>query len=153
MPLHRVRGSRRTILACALGLGLPGGPLGCQGPGGSPLPDGTNDEPVSFSRQVEPILTSVCATCHQQGGAADLEGIPLRLTADAAYDMLVGRASVQQSDLLLVAPGDAEQSYVFQKISRDNPPVGLRMPQFAPPLPETQIALIRDWIDQGAMDN
>ena len=66
---------------------------------------------------------------------------------------LVDQLSVQRNDLTLVVPGDSASSLLFQKVSTDNPPVGLRMPRFAPPLSESEIDLIREWIDQGALDN
>ncbi len=108
---------------------------------------------VSFSQQVIPILTVQCAGCHSPGGIADLAGIPSHLTADVAFASLVNEPSVQDSALTLVVPGDADTSLLIQKITQDNPPVGLRMPKFAPPLSNEEVNLIRDWINQGAVNN
>ena len=39
------------------------------------------------------------------------------------------------------------------KVNSDNPPVGERMPFLAAPLDADEIAVIRNWINQGALDN
>ncbi len=101
------------------------------------MPDPSNDGPISFSVQVQPIFTTNCAGCHSPGGEADLDGIVLKLTADVSFDLLVDRPSVQQPDLTLVIPGDSSSSLLFLKVSTDSPPVGLRMPRFAPPLSQS----------------
>ena len=117
-------------------------------------PNGTpSDEMISFARQIQPILAVNCAGCHSPGGAADLAGIALTLTEDVAYDMLVNQPSVQDLFFTFVVPGDAESSLLLLKVSSDDPPIGDRMPRFAPPLTAAEIALIRDWINQGAQDN
>ena len=90
---------------------------------------------------------------HSVGGFADTQGIDVRLTADVAYDMLIDQPSVQDPSLTLVVADDADASWLFQKISSDNLPVGIRMPFGAPALPQDDIELIRQWIDQGALDN
>ncbi len=113
-------------------------------------PDG---DPVSFSGRIQPIFTTACAGCHSEGGLADLSGIVLRLTADVSFSLSVGQQSVQRPDLTLVVPGDPASSLLFLKISSDTPPVGERMPRSAPPLSPLEIDLIRDWIDQGALNN
>ncbi len=124
---------------------------------GCPVQGTTSEKPddgeVSFSSQVQPILTRSCAGCHSPGGAADLAGIELQLTADVAHDLLVDRPSVQLPDLLLVAPGDSASSLLLLKVSSDFPPIGTRMPRFAPVLSDREVELIRGWIDQGAANN
>ena len=108
---------------------------------------------MSYSSQIQPILTVNCAGCHSPGGAADLFGIPLTLTEDVSYEMLVNEQSVQDPAFAFVVPGDAETSLLFLKVSSDTPPFGDRMPRFAPALTDEENALIRAWIDQGALDN
>lgn len=115
-----------------------------------------NDDPmsrvVSFSNDIQPILNQTCAICHSEGGFADRQGINVRLTVDESFATTVNQQSVQDETLTVIVPGDAEASLLFQKISSDDPPVGARMP-LGGMLTDDQIALIRDWIDQGAMDN
>lgn len=151
-------------LVCLLQAGLAFGVAGCAGGGGlySTSSDGpvggssdgpAEGEPVSFANHIQPILTVKCTDCHIPGGLADLAGIELKLTEDVSYALLVDQPSVQDPSLTLVVPGDAESSLLYLKISSDNPPVGLRMPEFAPALSQGDQTLIRDWIDQGAMEN
>ncbi len=114
-------------------------------------PDAGND--VSFAGDIQPIFTTACAGCHSSGGAADLAGIALMLTEGEAYDLLINVPSVQDTDLTLVVPGDPDASLLLAKVESDEPPVGLRMPRFAPALSDDEIALIRSWIEQGADNN
>ncbi len=125
--------------------------LGCQGSVNEPAsPTG---ETVSFSADIQPIFNANCTTCHRTGGLADMEGIRLRLTEDDSFDLLVDQPSSQQSDLTLVVPGASSASLLFLKVSSDSPPVGSTMPLFGARLSSTDLGLIRDWIDQGALDN
>jgi hypothetical protein len=58
---------------------------------------------------------------------------------------------VQRSDLLRVAPGDPENSYLVHKVEGRPGIIGLRMPRNGPPfLTEGQIRIIRRWIELGA---
>jgi len=70
-----------------------------------------------------------------------------------SYNNLVNQPSAQRPDLTLVIPGDSASSLVFQKVSQNSPPVGSRMPSLGDPLTAGELALLRDWIDQGALDN
>ena len=112
---------------------------------------GSNGDTISFARDVQPILTTFCATCHVEGGLADLSGIALRLTEAEALDGRIGGMSVQDPSLAFVVPGDSSSSLLFLKISMVDPPVGDRMPFALLPLEDDEIAIIRDWSDQGAV--
>lgn len=140
------------LIACG-GSVTPRSPDGATGVGDGD-PNGTpSDEMISFKEQIQPIFTVNCAGCHSPGGAADLAGIRLTLTNDVSYDLLVNQQSVQDPSFTFVVPGEAESSLLLLKVSSDDPPIGDRMPRFAPPLTAAEIALIRDWINQGAPDN
>ncbi len=145
------------VVMMALGTACPGnldGASPVQGPDAEDLPeDPPEGAAVSFSEDVLPILTSACADCHRDGGIADQAGIALRLVEDLALDMLLNNNSVQDESLGFVKPGDSASSLMFLKISSATPPVGSRMPFQGAPLSDAQIATIRDWIDQGALDN
>ena len=112
-----------------------------------------SDVPVSFSRDIQPVLTANCAGCHSPGGAADLAGIEVFLREGESYDLIVNRQSVQDPNWTIVKPGDPANSLLYLKVSSNNPPVGVRMPRFAPPLAPAQIDTIRRWIEEGAEDN
>ena len=154
MSSNGIRAPRFVFPIWAATVGLLASGLACQVnvPVSEPPPErgGT----VSFATQIQPILVTYCSGCHSPGGAAVVNnGIPMHLTEGEAYDAIVNQPSVQDATWTLVVPGDSASSLLFLKVSSDNPPVGVRMPQFSPPLSEAEIGLIRDWIDQGALNN
>jgi len=141
-------GCSTSVVPAPIDNGDGGGNASGGGAGG-----GGVDEAVSFAADVQPIFTTACAGCHSPGGNADLAGIPTFLRDGESYDMLVNVASVQDDELVLVVPGDSAASLLYQKVASNSPPVGSRMPRFAPALSEDEIKLIQDWIDQGAENN
>ena len=70
-------------------------------------------------------------------------------SAAASFANLVNVSSVQQPSLLRVAPGDADASYLVQKIE-GTAAVGSRMPLGGGALDAATIDAIRAWIDSGA---
>lgn len=149
---HILAPSRNVTLGTVfcLALGLIGGSSGC---GSETAVSSPRERPVSFSADIQPILATNCAGCHSRGGSADLSGIELTLTEDVAYEELVHQQSVQRRELAFIVAGDAGSSLFYLKVSSDDPPVGVRMPRFAPPLLAGEIDLIRRWIEQGALNN
>ncbi len=124
---------------------------GCPSP--TDQPDPPVDGVVLFSTHIQPIFNASCRVCHRPGGIALLRGIEVQLLEGVSYDFLVDRPSVQDPELTLVVPGDSSASLLYLKVSASAPPVGSRMPLNRSALTQTQINLIRDWIDQGALDN
>jgi len=124
------------------------------GCGGGPVnpPAEQVTENVSFSQQIQPIFDSHCTVCHAVGGLA-LNTVTLELTEGDSYAMLVGQASSQDVAQTLVVAGDSSASLLFLKVSSDNPPVGSTMPLTGGRLSSEELGLVRDWIDQGALDN
>lgn len=118
--------------------GSDGGSNG--GPPGGPPPAGGE-----FRQIQDTIFTPICTNCHA-GAAAPLG---LRLDEANSYAMLVDVPSVQVPTLRRVAPGDPESSYLVQKLE-GRAAVGARMPLGGPPLPQSSIDLVRQWIAQGA---
>jgi len=92
---------------------------------------------VNFVEDIQPIFQENCYKCH--GPNAQLSGLRLDLKQSA----LAG--GIQGKDIL---PGKAFESALYARVA------GLggvsRMPMGGKPLPDTQIELIRLWIDQGA---
>ncbi|NOS99539.1 MAG: hypothetical protein HOP29_02810 [Phycisphaerales bacterium] len=146
-PCRHSRVARNAVLLLVIGLA----PGACQGPAN--LPGQATGEVVSYADHIQPMLTAKCVSCHQEGGLADLVGIALRATPGEAHDSMVNQPSVQDPTLMLIVPGDAEASLIYQKVSSDSPPVGMRMPSLGAPLTSDELALLRDWINQGALDN
>ncbi|MFQ5412693.1 MAG: hypothetical protein ACE5EC_10365 [Phycisphaerae bacterium] len=125
--------------------------LACQDQANTPGP--STGRVVSFANDIQPIFNELCIGCHVIGGFADQQGIPLRLIEGQSFAMLVNQKSSQNTDLTLVIPGDSANSLLFQKLSSDSPPVGALMPLVGRRLTSEELALVRDWIDQGAKDN
>ena len=118
--------------------------------------DGSGVEPgdVSFSQQVQPILTDRCAFggCHASTSPAADQS----LAEGLAYVNVVNVPSQELPSMDRVEPGDPDQSYLVHKIQGthlDMGGSGLRMPRGQEPLSDDQIRLIRAWIQQGARNN
>ncbi len=102
---------------------------------------------------VQAILTARCALpgCH----SGQFPSNNLNLEAGNSFDQLVGmdpfNANAAGMGILRVDPGDALNSYILIKVA-GTPPFGLgsQMPLFADPLSESDVATIRDWINDGA---
>lgn len=127
-----------TLTGCQGGVNTPGGPVG---------------RAVSLAGDVQPILSQKCATCHAAGGFGSAFGSNLALNSGATFGSTVNQPSDQRPDLLRVKPGDSANSLLYLKVSSNNPPVGATMPLLGERLSSSELALLRDWIDQGALDN
>jgi len=94
---------------------------------------------TSFRSAVLPILrTNRCETCH--GGTS---GLTVGTVAGLLHGGDHGPA---------VLPGNADSSLIIRKLS-PSPPFGSRMPLGGPYLPDSTVAVIRAWINEGAKDN
>jgi hypothetical protein len=91
------------------------------------------------------VFTPICSVCHAGGGAPQ----GLRLDAANAYNLLVGVPSTEVPSILRVKPGDPGNSYIVQKLE-GHAAVGAQMPFGGPPLTADVIAVIRQWITDGA---
>jgi len=123
------------------GLDQNGQPIGTSG--GTP---GTLT--ADFQSIQDNIFTPICSKCHI--GASAPEG--LQLDAAHSYNLLVGVPSAEQSSLLRVKPGDPDNSYMVRKIEGAAGIVGGQMPLGETPLPQASIAVIRQWITDGALN-
>ena len=111
---------------------------------GRPAED-TGGLTANFQSIQDNVFTPICATCH--AGASAPRG--LRLDAANSYNMLVGVASSEAPNIQRVKPGEPNNSYLIHKIE-GTAAVGARMPLGGPPLPQSTILIIRQWIAQGA---
>jgi hypothetical protein len=94
-----------------------------------------SSEALSFSKDVFPILEQRCLVCHgelQRQSELDLRTREAMLKGGANGSALV--------------PGDARESRLYRRISGLEAPV---MPMGAE-MPQEEILLVRDWINQGA---
>jgi hypothetical protein len=120
------------------GLDSNGRPIGTGDAGATPLT-------ADFASIQAHVFTPVCIVCHAGAGAPQ----GLRLDAANSYALLVGVPSTEVPSVLRVAPGNAEASYVIQKLE-GHAAVGARMPFGGPYLDTATIAVIRQWISGGA---
>jgi hypothetical protein len=114
--------------------------------------DGDGDAALSHAADIQPIWEDNCTTgCHMPGGLA----AALDLSGDAFGD-LVGTPTTQAAGAVFVEAGSAESSYVIAKLRGTQIEfggTGASMPggAGATALPEATIALIEQWIDEGAL--
>lgn len=106
--------------------------------------------PPSFATDIQPLFHPTCSATNCHGGSFPQEG--LNLSPPSAYGNIVNQFSNQVGTLLLVEPGDPDNSYLYRKLLPCAPPncFGSRMPRNLSPLPAAQLDLIRTWIASGA---
>lgn len=102
------------------------------------LPASADDKPVSYYKDIVPILKRSCTGCHHPG---KLKG-KLDLTTYDAFKK-GGKHGAG------FKPGDAKTSSVIEQISGDEP----AMPEEGDPLTKNEVALFERWIAQGARDD
>ena len=96
---------------------------------------------IDFNRDIRPLLSSNCLTCHGPDEAERVNQLRLDTEAGSRVD-LGGYAAI--------VPGKPQESEILQRLTTDD--VDLRMPPPGKgrPLSSEQIDLIRRWIQQGA---
>ncbi len=92
------------------------------------------------------VFNPSCIVCH--AGASAPQG--LRLDVTNSFTNLVGVASRQDSSFLRVMPGNPDLSYLIQKLE-GKASVGQQMPLGGPPVPQSTINFVRQWITDGAL--
>jgi hypothetical protein len=127
-------------LACCA-LAACGSGDGFVGSGGSVGPLAPNFDSIQSN-----VFDQLCEHCHSGANAP----AGLRLDAANSYLNLVAVPAREQPSLMRVAPGDANNSYLIQKLE-GTASVGGRMPAGLPPLPQSDIDVIRQWIGDGAL--
>src|SRR5437763_11741969 len=98
---------------------------------------------VEFNRDIRPILSDKCFTCH--GHDATNRKTKLR------FDTEAGTKTPLNGGRVAIVPGDSARSELFRRITSDNK--AIRMPPAyagSDKLSEREIDLIRRWIDAGA---
>lgn len=137
-----------TIVSALSALGACAGNGDGLDENGRPLEEQQDTLQPTFSSIQSHVLTPICTTCHS-GGSAPLG---LRLDEASSYALLVNAASVEVPELQRVQPGSPDASYLVQKLE-GTAAVGGRMPLGQPALPADSIAVIRQWIADGAQDD
>jgi mono/diheme cytochrome c family protein len=114
-----------------------------------------NTAPATTLTQIQQtVFTPSCSGCHNgsqpPGGA--LPGA-MDLRAGSSFASLVNVASLEQTALRRVSPGDPDNSYVIQKLEGTPGISGSRMPFGGPFLDQATIDKIKSWITSGAPNN
>jgi len=128
---------------------------GC-GSSSSPSAPSSQTNTVTFSTQIQQqILNPACVACHTDEGRVPAGVAPgLNLKTGVSIANLVNAGSTGKPGSVRVIPGNPSGSYLIQKLEGAPDIVGLRMPRNGPPyLTTEQIALIRQWIQNGAPNN
>jgi len=112
-----------------------------------------DDDPLTFIADMQPLLNARCVSCHSPGGFAQMQGIPWDFGGATVFEDLIDQPSILDSEFTLVVPRDPDSSLLFLKVSSESPPVGAMMPFGGPPLADSEIELIRLWIEQGAVED
>lgn len=106
-------------------------------PAPAPAAD-TQPAPVSFSRDIAPILLRNCQECHG----------PTKSKGKYRLDTFAKLTQPGDSGHASLTPNRPDQSEIFRLLTAPDPDD--RMPQKSDPLPADQIQLVKRWIEQGA---
>jgi mono/diheme cytochrome c family protein len=105
------------------------------------LPLAQAEDPISFSRQIRPILSENCIACHGPDDKARKAKLRLDDEASAKSD--------RKGDTAIV-PGKPELSSLIQRIESKDPEEVMPPPKQHKVISPEQLALLKTWIRQGA---
>lgn len=97
---------------------------------------------IQFSRDILPILSNHCFTCHGPDQQSRQSGLRLDLRSAAVLE--------GDSGELAIVPGKPELSEVYQRIISDDEDIRMPPSEDAHRLSNEQIDLIKEWILNGA---
>jgi hypothetical protein len=107
----------------------------------APLSGALAAQDVEFNRDIRPILSDKCYTCHGPDQANRKTKLRFDTESGAKQDL---------GDRFAIVPGEPDNSQMIRRITATVP--AMRMPPVWSPyrLSEGEIAVIRRWIEQGA---
>jgi hypothetical protein len=95
---------------------------------------------VKFSTDIAPLLTSYgCAGCHGSSGGLSVASVSSLLTGGNHGAAIV--------------PGNADNSNIVKKLRTATLPFGNKMPANGGNVSDSDLQKIKDWINQGALNN
>jgi hypothetical protein len=105
------------------------------------LQTGCGEKAVTFQSDIKPIIDAKCVSCHVPGGPGyDKSGLRMD-----SYEALMKGTQYGP----VVVPGSSVSSTLYRLVSGQADP-SIRMPHGKASLPESDVATIAAWIDQGA---
>ena len=99
------------------------------------------EPPVSYQKQVLPILQANCHGCHQ----------PARANGKYAMTDFAKLVGIGESGLPAIVPGKPAESHLLKLITTENGKA--EMPKDRPPLAAGDVERIKTWIAEGAVDD
>lgn len=105
----------------------------------------TSSEQVSYNTHIRPILSDKCFKCHGPDEKKRISGYRLD-TQEGAYAALKNGLTKHG-----IVPGNAEQSDVFLRITSKDPEYQMPPPASNLTLNDSEISIIKKWINQGAV--
>jgi hypothetical protein len=122
-----------SLAACGWALALAG-VLGASSREGSPK----EEAPVSFNRDIRPILANNCFACHG----------PDEKKRETTFHLDTREGAFAQERIIV--PGNAAKSLLIWRVTHEDPQERMPPLETGHALTDTQIALLRRWIDEGA---
>jgi Protein of unknown function (DUF1553)/Protein of unknown function (DUF1549)/Planctomycete cytochrome C len=123
----------RVAFAMAIGLGTVLA---------SSAASGAGPKAVNYSRDIRPILSNTCYKCHGPDEKQRKAGLRLD-TKQGAY------ARLESGDVAIV-PKSSAKSAVWQRLTSTDPEVRMPPADSGKTVTPEQIAIIKQWIDEGA---
>ncbi|MGE3819938.1 MAG: PSD1 and planctomycete cytochrome C domain-containing protein [Isosphaeraceae bacterium] len=109
----------------------------------SPVVSMAGEPPVSFNRDVRPILSDHCFTCHGPDAGTREAGLRLDRREDALATL--------DSESAAVVPGDPEASELIFRITEEDDLIRMPPPESRKRLTPEQVQTLRRWVQEGAV--
>ena len=100
------------------------------------------ETPVSFNKQIRPILSDKCFACHGPDAATR--------KANLRFDIEKDALAALKSGGFAIVPGDITKSEVHARITATDPAVKMPPAEFNKTLSQAEIDVLALWIQQGA---
>ncbi|MFT5424716.1 MAG: hypothetical protein ACI89L_002514 [Phycisphaerales bacterium] len=116
-------------------------------PAASPTPSNsavTAERPISFNRDIRPLLADRCFVCHGPDAKLAKEPGGLRL------DSFEGATAIRADGVTPIVPGDANASELVRRVRTADPDDRMPPPQSHLSLSADEIVLLERWIESGA---
>lgn len=107
---------------------------------GAACVDAAEVPPISFNRDILPILADSCFTCHGPDEAAR--------KGDLRLDT---RAGALRTEMPVIRPGKSGESELVKRLLSQDPEEVMPPPRSNKKIKPEQIELIRRWVDEGAV--
>ena len=127
--------------------------VACAGDGTGLDGDDGGDE-TTLSGDVQPIFTGNCTFSGCHAGSSPAQG--MSLVAGQAFSNVVNVVARELPSMNRVTPNQPDNSYLVHKVQGTHLAAGgsgSRMPEGQSPLSQSDINLIRAWIQAGALRN